>query len=164
MYYDINHKFLLEEEIYNLSKNSQFDKTKLYKQHGKTSVYEHSINVAYTSLLIAEKMSIKTDFRSLVRGALLHDYFLYDWHVPEKTHMLHGFTHPRKALENALAEVDLNNREKDIILKHMFPLTPVPPRYAESWIVTAADKICSVMETLNFKQTIKKDSAAGDKT
>ena len=132
MYYDINHKFLLEEEIYNLSKNSQFDKTKLYKQHGKTSVYEHSINVAYTSLLIAEKMSIKTDFRSLVRGALLHDYFLYDWHEKSKDHRLHGFTHPARALKNAEQIFDLTPVEKDIIKRHMFPLTPVPPAYRES--------------------------------
>ncbi len=39
-------------------------------------------------------------------------------------------------------------RERDIIKKHMWPLTVVPPMCREAWIVTTADKYCSLMETL----------------
>ena len=31
----------------------------------------------------------------------------------------------------------------------MFPLTPVPPAYRESYLVCLADKICSSYETLH---------------
>ena len=40
--------------------------------------------------------------------------------------------------------------EKDIIKKHMWPLTIVPPVCREAWIVTMADKYCSLMETLRL--------------
>ena len=147
----IHNKSIIIEEIRYLSRNSRFDELKLYTQHGHTSVYEHCVNVACLSLWICEKTGIKVNMYSLVKGALLHDYFLYDWHIPDKTHRLHGFTHPAVALKNASEVFELSATEKDIIKKHMFPLTPVPPRFKESWIVTISDKICSAMETLNIK-------------
>lgn len=121
-------------------------------QHGTTTVFEHCVSVAKFSLLMAyyleRRLKIKVDRDSLIRGALLHDYFLYDWH--DKTipgHNIHGFTHPRTACNNAERDFGLNKVEKDIISKHMFPLTIVPPRYRESVIVTLADKWCALCET-----------------
>ena len=60
---------------------------------------------------------------------------------------MHGFSHPRTALKNAGREYRLSPREQDIIKKHMWPLTIVPPLCREAWIVTAADKYCSFLET-----------------
>ena len=41
-------------------------------------------------------------------------------------------------------------REKDIIKKHMWPLTiSAVPMCREAWIVTMADKWCSLMETFH---------------
>ncbi len=48
-----------------------------------------------------------------------------------------------------MRDFTLTDIEKDIIKKHMFPLTPIPPVHIESWIVCIADKICSAGETLN---------------
>ena len=45
-------------------------------------------------------------------------------------------------------DFNLNEKERDIILKHMFPLTVKPPRFKESYIVMLADKYCAVYETL----------------
>lgn len=125
---------------------------KNFTQHGNTTVFEHCVSVAKFSLLMAqylEKMfKLKFDKDSLVRAALLHDYFLYDWH--DKTvpgHNIHGFTHPRTAMLNADRDFGLNEVEKDIISKHMFPLTIMPPRYRESVLVTLADKWCALCET-----------------
>ncbi len=115
-------------------------------QHGAVTCYEHSLRVAKMSLEIAHRLSLRVDKRALVRGALLHDYFLYDWHIPDKTHRLHGFSHARTALKKAGRDFKLNRIEKDIIKKHMFPLTITPPKYLESWIVCLADKICAVEE------------------
>jgi uncharacterized protein len=80
-----------------------------------------------------------------VRGALLHDYFLYDWHdhAPDRWH---GFTHPRRALENASRDFALNGIERDLIAHHMFPFVPAPPRHREGWVVTLADKYCTLRE------------------
>lgn len=96
--------------------------------------------------------------RELIRGALLHDYFLYDWHdrSRENYQALHGFYHPGIALKNASKEYKLTLREKDIIKKHMWPLTIVPPRCREAWIVTTADKYCSILETLKLRRGVGK--------
>ena len=139
---------------YKLAKDL-FTRGKEFTQHGTTSVFEHSVSVAKFSLLFAYAIerrfpSFEIDKTSLVRGALLHDYFLYDWHDPDPSHRLHGFTHPGTALRNAQRDYELNDIEKDIISKHMFPLTVVPPRYRESVIVCLADKWCALCETFKI--------------
>lgn len=123
-------------------------------QHGNVTTYEHSVRVARLAVWLADRLRLwrRVDLRSLVRAALLHDYFLYDWHVKDKTHRLHGFFHPGVALANAQKEYVLSEREKNIILRHMWPLTPCPPACREAWIVTAADKYCSLRETLFFRR------------
>lgn len=140
---------LLKEILIQVVDNSSFNESKKYIQHGNTSIYRHSIMVARKSCQIASKFNIKVSYNEMVRGALLHDYFLYDWHDKEHKHRRpHGFFHPSAALKNAMRDFVLTDIEKDIIKKHMFPLTPVPPVYAESLIVCIADKICSAGETL----------------
>lgn len=133
-------------------KSRNFRKTKEYIQHGNMTVNAHVMNVARYSLLLSRKLHVQCNRRELVRGALLHDYFLYDWHIPdrENSHRLHGFYHPGIALKNADREYCLTDREKDIIKKHMWPLTIIPPGCREAWIVTTADKWCSLMETLHM--------------
>ncbi len=126
--------------------------TKKYIQHGDTSVYEHCINVACLCVLIATCFHIKVNQRNLVRGALLHDYFLYDWHVTDNSHKWHGFTHPRTALRNARKSFKLNKIERDMILRHMFPLNITPPRYKESIILCLSDKIYAIFETFHIKK------------
>ena len=148
------HKQLLEEILVQVYNTSLFRESKKYMQHGSTSIYRHSVMVAYKSCEIAEKYNLEVSYREMIRGALLHDYFLYDWHVPDREHphTLHGFYHPGTALRNALREYKLTKREMDIIKKHMWPLTVVPPRCREAWIVTTADKWCSLMETLHMRK------------
>lgn len=121
---------------------------KRFMQHGSTSVYAHSVAVACMSLYICRKLHLKVREKELVRGALLHDYFLYDWHDPDPSHRLHGFYHASTALKNADRDFALSDLEKDIIEKHMFPLNIRAPKYKESAIVCIADKICAVQETV----------------
>lgn len=122
--------------------------SKEHIQHGTTTVYEHCVQVAYESYLFAKEYQLQVEMEQLIRGALLHDYFLYDWHNQLTPHHLHGFFHPGVALRNASMDVELTPIEHDIIKKHMFPLTLVPPKYLESWIVCWIDKKCSTRETL----------------
>ena len=124
---------------------------KLYKQHGLTSVFKHSRNVAYRSYILAKKLekryNLKFDYDELVTAAYLHDLFLYDWH--EKGHRLHGFRHPRVAAKNAKEICDINEKEQKIIESHMWPLTITKvPKSKEAVIVSLVDKYSAVVETI----------------
>lgn len=143
---------LLRKYASDILESDNFQSTRNYIQHGSIPVHRHCIDVAGQSIAISKFLRIPCNERELIRGALLHDYFLYDWHEPHKVNplKLHGFFHPGIALTNALKEYDLTDREKDIIKKHMWPLTAVPPMCREAWIVTTADKYCSLMETIHI--------------
>ncbi|MCR5310045.1 MAG: HD domain-containing protein [Lachnospiraceae bacterium] len=121
-------------------------------QHGDVSVMKHSLKVAYASMWLNRKLKIQCSERELVRGALLHDYFLYDWHDTKRENyqFLHGFYHPGIALKNATRDFNLTDKEKDIISKHMWPMTLKFPKCREAWVVTAADKYISVLESLRL--------------
>lgn len=132
--------------LYNVSEKSKLRRMEKFIQHGNTTCLKHTVAVAYYSIKLAELIGIRYKKRELIRGALLHDYFLYDWHSKRKS--LHGFTHPSKALVNAERDFNLSETERDIIKKHMFPLTPIPPMCREGWIVCLVDKACSIYETV----------------
>ena len=136
---------LLDEVIHQLCEQGRLLEEQNAMQHGSTSVYEHSVNVAYKSLLLVENYRLPVDKQSLVRGALLHDYFLYDWHKPHGR--WHGFKHPAIALKNATRDFKLTEIEKNLIVRHMFPLVPIPPKNIEGGIVCMVDKWCSLKET-----------------
>lgn len=143
----------LQQSIYQDAKDimssNNFKTTRGCIQHGTKTVHGHCMDVANCSLWINRKLHLNCQEKDLVRGALLHDYFLYDWH--EKNHgRLHGFYHPGIALKNAGKEYKLSPREADIIKKHMWPMTVIPPMCREAWVVTAADKYCSLLETLHI--------------
>ncbi len=139
---------LFIDTVSELCENPKVQSMREIMQHGDTSCLLHSLAVAYFSLYFVTRFHIGCDKKSLIRGALLHDYFLYDWHIKSdrNEHKLHGFTHPGAALRNAKRDFDLNDIETDIIARHMFPLTPKPPKYRESLIVCLADKYCAVIE------------------
>ena len=60
----------------------------------------------------------------------------------------HNSAHPKIALKNAQEITEINEVEKDIILKHMFLCTfkGGVPRFKESFIVTLVDKYCAITE------------------
>jgi uncharacterized protein len=134
-------EFLMSQQIHDM---------KNYIQHGETTTYTHCFMVSYYSYLVSLRLPIKFDTRSITRGAFLHDFYLYDWHIPDKSHKLHGFVHPNFALKNAGKYFLLNSIEKDIIQSHMWPLTITKyPRCREALLVCLIDKYCSFMETLH---------------
>lgn len=129
---------------------------KEYRHHLDTRAI-HCLQVCCTSWRKAKKNK-NCDAKSVAIGALLHDFFLYDWQnekvdynsidVKRKAFApkLHGFVHPLIAYNNAEKYFPqlMNGKIKDIIVKHMWPLTMRPPKYTESWIVCFADKNCSL--------------------
>jgi uncharacterized protein len=138
-----------KQEVSEILETPEMQSTKQFVQHGKVSVFSHSVAVAEYSLKFAKKMRLRVDSRSLVRGALLHDFFLYDWH--DDWDLLHGFKHPKMALKNAGKQFKLNKKERNIIRKHMWPMTMLNiPTCREAWLVCAVDKYCSLLETLKI--------------
>ncbi len=124
----------------------QVRKLKEYPHHRDKNRLEHVIEVAYWSYLLGHKLSLDT--HAIVRAALLHDLFFYDW--LREGPRLHGLRHPKISLANAKKHFDLSPREEDIIKKHMWPLTPIPPRYMESLVVAVVDSVCSLKDYLCF--------------
>lgn len=116
--------------------------------HHNSSIYEHARIVSYVSYRICKYLNL--DYRSAARGGLLHDFFLYDWRNHREPDLaknrLHGRAHPEIALRNSMKHFELNDIEKDIIIKHMWPLTFRPPKYQESFVVTFADKYIASRE------------------
>ena len=139
---------LLKSMIRHLEQQGRLGEEKNYIQHGTTTVFAHSVRVASLSLKLAKRLHLKVNRKSLLRGALLHDYFLYDWHEKDRSHRLHGLYHAGTALKNAKKDFHLNKLEENIIARHMFPLNPIFPRYKEAWIVCLADKYCAAEETI----------------
>ena len=132
--------------------SESFQREKDYIQHGTTSTYAHSLCVACMSVWLAVRKRHKrnkVDMKSVVRGTLLHDYFLYDWHEKNEYHNLHGYTHAKRAMENARRDFSITAKEAEIIYCHMFPLNiSRVPHSREARIVCVADKMVAGSETL----------------
>ena len=129
----INSDKIFNEIIYNIKMNSTVLQMKNYRQHYNTSCYEHCLYVSYYTYLICKKFHL--DYISATRAAMLHDLFLYDWRTKENRKGFHAFTHPKCSLNNASKLFELNDIEKDVILKHMWPVTFSLPKYKESYII-----------------------------
>lgn len=142
--------------------SESFLSQKEYLQHGKVSVYDHVIYVADKSLSYAKRLHLKIDEEALVRGALLHDYYLYDWHIEGAFHRGHIIMHPREAASKAKQDFKISKKEENMIRRHMFPLTITPPRYREGWLISWADKTSAVSETLGKKARRTKAQRAAD--
>ena len=136
-----------EEIIKDIVSNDTVLQMKNYRQHYDTNCFDHCMNVAYYSYLICKKF--KLDYKSVARAGMLHDLFLYDWRVKQKGKKgLHAFTHPKTSFDNASKIFDLNAKEQDIIVKHMWPVTIKLPKYKESYIIGFVDKYCAIKESV----------------
>ena len=128
--------------------NKTVQNLRLYKHHYGSNRYEHSLSVAYYSYKICKFLGL--DHVSAARAGLLHDLFLYDCENPETRPQNHIKEHPQTALTNAQHIFALNELEKDIILKHMWPVTSSTPSYLETFVVTFVDKYCAIKEWSNY--------------
>lgn len=136
----------IEDLFYNPLIQSMSD----FKHHHSVTCLDHSLNVSYSSYMLCKALG--WDYKSAARGGLLHDLFLYDWHTTTLVEGRHGFVHPKIALNNACSITLINELERDIILKHMFPLTLKPPAFKESMLVCLVDKCCALKEITRFNR------------
>lgn len=148
----------LSQHVDDILSHDEYKSLASYTHHKPFTTLEHSLRVAQIAYnwSIRLERKIKLDTIAVTRGALLHDFFFYDWHQykPEGKRW-HGFRHPRIACQNAERCFDLSDKERDIILSHMWPLTVRMPRCRESFLVMAADKVASIQELrLRFKRQL----------
>lgn len=130
-------------EIKKIIYTKDYLELKKYNHHGKISTYSHSIKVAYLAFYFAKKRNLKINYEELIRSALLHDLYFYDWHDRHNGVHLHGLFHPKKAVNNATRLYNINKREKRNMAHHMFPLTLIPPTTKAGWIICLCDKLAT---------------------
>ncbi len=116
--------------------------------HSQVTCLEHCLSVSYHSFLLCRRLGL--DSRSAARSGLLHDLYLYDWHIQHPEPGLHGYTHPATALRHARQYFTLNQREINAIERHMWPLTLRPPTCRVAWMVCLVDKYCALVEVLRI--------------
>lgn len=126
-------------------RNNEFKKMYYIEHHG-ISRWEHLLRISYYSYLIAKKLHF--DYKSVARGALLHDFYLDGDERTKKRKFLDTFSHPKKALETSISIFKVNKLEQNIIVSHMFPIYPILPRYKESILVDLVDKIIGSYELI----------------
>lgn len=164
--YWLNHRCTSDKEylecVKDILESDGFRQMDNYIQHGDTTTLKHCVAVSYVTYRICRKYHL--DYRTGARAGLLHDMFLYDWHTHrrETGERFHGFRHPAVALKNAKKYFTLTEKEADIIIKHMWPLTIVPPKTVEGFVVAYADKYCTLMETVSFLRRFVEFISAGN--
>ncbi len=128
--------------------HNKIEKLAGHFQHCNTCRLQHSINVSYYSFIICRKFGWNKE--AAARAGLMHDLYYYDWRVKNNFRTKHHAKwHPLVAKDNARKICDLHPIEEDAIVKHMWPMTLVPPRFKESYVVCLIDKFCAVVEYSN---------------
>ena len=141
------YKFIIRD----IEANEEFNKIKSIVHHGLNR-YDHSKRVSYYSYKIAKKLGLS--YEEVARAGLLHDFFLVDNHdinISERANTM--INHPKYALFYSEKFFNLTDKEKDIIVTHMFPVCPTRvPKYAESWLVNIVDDVVSIGEEIYIKK------------
>lgn len=127
-----------------------------YCHHGcANSVYSHCIRTAWCAFRLCGWFHVSEEHtRSVVRAAMVHDLFGYDWMAcsasrrwllhPDRVR--HAYLHGTEACQVAAAWFAMSKRQLDAIQKHMWPTYPVPPVHVDGWILTLADKLTAIKE------------------
>lgn len=135
-----NLRFSFYNSIAHIIQDRDFQQTKNLRQHGWGSRYDHLMRVSWASYRLCSLLGL--DREAAARGGLLHDYYLYDSAaVPG-----HWKNHPAAALALAQLSFPLKEKEVDIIISHMWPLSPIMPKSPEAYIVSAVDTISACLE------------------
>lgn len=143
-------KNIMQSEYYHLVSdllNSQEIQTlKNYQHHITTTRFQHSLNVSYYNYKLCRFFRLDAD--SAAKAGLLHDLYFYDTktYTSRKPAVKHSKHHPQTALSNAEKILQLNDRERDMIRNHMWPVTLARPKYAETYLITIVDKYCAMIE------------------
>jgi uncharacterized protein len=131
--------------VKDILRNNNFKKLYNIEHHG-ISRWEHLVKVSYYSYKISKKLNM--DYKSITRGAILHDFYLDGDERSKSKKFFDTFTHPKRALQTSMENFELTDKEKNIIVSHMFPICFVLPKYKESIFVNLVDKVIGTKELI----------------
>ena len=140
----INKEIEFNTIVNDILKNEDFIELK-YENHHGISRLDHSLNVAHLAYDMSKHFGVKK-YKEITRAALLHDFF-----KSEDIYKNSFVTHPKVALKNAKNIFELDSMQENIIISHMFPMSPAIPKNSGSWIVTLSDKIVAIREVTKYK-------------
>lgn len=130
--------------------SGRFDKARSTAHHNpERSVATHSIETAEYALRMARWLNrhgFSVSEGDVVRASLLHDIGMTEDEVFLSPSRKKAFSHPREGSRIAQDEYGANDVQVDAIRHHMWPIGLTPPHSAVGWVVTAADKCCSIRE------------------
>ena len=148
----IEEKNKLEDLYQSFLNNEKILKMKEISMHRGSNCYEHCFKVAKKAV----KKSLRRkniNLEVVIVGAILHDYYLYDWRDDKSKLKGHGKNHPDIAIENALRDFNISNEVKRVIKTHMWPINIKEyPNTKEARIVSLCDKAVTIGESLTSKK------------
>lgn len=134
--------------------SERFAKAKRVPHHNKNgNIADHSLETADYALALTRwlrRHGILVNERDVVRTSLLHDVGMTEDDVFHSPSRKKAYSHPREGARIAREEFGLDEIEAEAILHHMWPICLTPPHSALGWVVSAADKWCSMNETWHF--------------
>lgn len=96
-----SNKEIFIEELNQLLADDHVKQMGTFEQHEGNTTLQHAVNVVWNSYYLSEKFHVQVDYKALARGAMLHDYYLYDIKESGLSDYMHGISHPETALVNA---------------------------------------------------------------
>lgn len=133
----------------------EVQRLKRLRHHHNTTRYQHTVRVAELSFRAAKRLGL--DAGAAARGAVLHDLFYHDSTCrPEGYRGWVILNHPEEAAMNARKLTDLTEKEENIILSHMWPVSRHMPHSREALLVDFVDNCVAVSDYLDLEQRFRK--------
>ena len=131
--------------------SDRFAKAHEVIHHSKDgNIARHSVETACYALMLTRWLAdhgIEVNKVDAVRASLLHDIGMTEDFVFLSPSRSKARSHPREGARIAAKEFGANKTQVDAILHHMWPVCCyTPPKSIEGWVVSLADKCCSVIE------------------
>ena len=148
----IEEKERLEKLYQSFLNDEKILRMKDISMHRGSNCYIHCFKVAKRAV---NKSLNKKDINLevVLIGAILHDYYLYDWRKDRSKLKKHAKNHPNIAIENAIRDFNISNDVQKVIKSHMWPINfKAFPNTKEAKIVSLADKAVTIGESLTSKR------------
>ena len=140
--------------------SEEFRSTFSQVHHYSTTVGDHLLGVAAEAVKQCRARGLTDDdtLKTVVLAALCHDIGIMGRRKKYRNDAECLIRHPLDSVRAYIRITgEADERVIDSIKCHMFPLKPAAPKYKAGWILTAADKICSVNEKLGKSPVTEED-------
>ena len=148
----IEEKERLENLYQSFLNDKKILRMKDISMHRGSNCYIHCFKVAKRAV---NKSLNKKDINLevVLIGAILHDYYLYDWRKDRSKLKKHAKNHPSIAIENAIRDFNISSDVEKVIKSHMWPINIKEyPNTKEAKIVSLSDKAVTIRESMTSKK------------